>query len=393
MQQGDGDTNECDWAEHQVEPARFTEALAEVRNGGSWREGPIRLDGTTLSVGTRSMYAPGPATARLGRERMDLLLLDSYEAAFSSGIGARTGDLLPARSIDTAFLETLRRHPQKLRDLTTIGFDRVVLGLLNEVSGATVTLEPLGEDEPGLWIARTSGDERGAMLIAVQHRDRDIVSIDVVDRINGVRDRSQVSKAVIVTRSSFTADVTAEYAAFSQRMELLDFDRLVGILADEGWLSSTPGFMLAPVQERPRHRIFISYSWEQRGIAVELYNRLHGWQYSCFLDSVDLVPDDSILTSVERALAGTDAVLLLCSKAALSSPWVQAEIGLCLKREKESGRTILIPLRVDNTRFKAPYAELNGRLAADLTRWQSTARKASALEKIRAALDRTVQQA
>lgn len=242
-----------------------------------------------------------------------------------------------------------------------------MLGLLNEVSDAPMTLEQLGEDHSGLWMTRTSGDERGAMLIAVEYRDREVVGIDVVDRINGLRDRSQVSKAVVVTRSSFTADVTAEYAAHSQRMDLVDFDRLTGLLADEGWTSSAPGFLMTPVRERPRHRIFISNSWEQRDIAVELYNRLHGWQYSCFLDSTDLLPGDTILAAVERALAGTDAVLLLCSKQALSSPWVRAEIGFCLEREKESRRVMLIPLRVDGTRFKRPYADLNGRLAADLT--------------------------
>ena len=398
MQYGDGDTNEYDWAEHQVDPALFAEALAEARNGTSWRDGPITLDGSSpavrtgsISVGTRSIHAPGPAKAQLGPQRLDLLLLDSYEAAFSSGQGARTGDLLPARRLDSAFLDTLRRRPEQLRGLTTVGFERVVLGLLNEVSDAPVTLEQLGEDHSGLWMTRTSGDERGAMLIAVEYRDRDVVGIDVVDRINGLRDRSQVSKAVVVTRSSFTADVTAEYAASSQRMDLVDFDRLTGLLADEGWTSSAPGFLMTPVRERPRHRIFISYSWDQRDIAVELYNRLHGWQYSCFLDSTDLLPGDTILAAVERALAGTDAVLLLCSKEALSSPWVRAEIGYCLEREKESGRVMLIPLRVDGTRFKKPYADLNGRLAADLTRWSSTHGKGMALEKIRAALDRTIQ--
>jgi hypothetical protein len=90
MQYGDTDTNEYDRAEYQVDPARFTEALAEARNGGGWEEGPIQLRGSSLSVGTRSIYAPGPATARLGSERLDLLLLDSYEAAFSSRLGART---------------------------------------------------------------------------------------------------------------------------------------------------------------------------------------------------------------------------------------------------------------------------------------------------------------
>lgn len=87
MQYGDGDTNEYDWAEHQVDPALFAEALAEARNGTSWRDGPITLYGSSpavrtgrLSVGTRSIHAPGPATAELGPQRLDLLLLDSYEA-------------------------------------------------------------------------------------------------------------------------------------------------------------------------------------------------------------------------------------------------------------------------------------------------------------------------
>jgi hypothetical protein len=380
------DANEYDWADLEVPADEFAEALCRASAGVPWQRGPARVTQQQVSVGTDSIYAPGRAAADLTGDRMALLVLDSCEVAFASGKEARTGTMLPKGSLDSAFLTALRSTPDLVGRMSQLGLERTVLGLLNEASQAPVTLTPVVADA-GLWLARTEGDDRDAMLVSVLGTESGSVDISVVDRVNGVRDRKLLGKAVIVTRSSFSAEVSDAYGGLSHRLELVDFDRLTGVLADAGWISREPGFLMSPVRDKPRQKVFISYSWMEHDFAVWLYNRLHGWSYSCFLDRVDLLPGQVILSAVKQAIAGADVVLLCCSKSSLASPWVQAEIKHCLAREKTEGRTILVPIKLGDVRFAGAFEVLNERLAADFT-GEHRGRRDEALGKVRETIDR-----
>jgi hypothetical protein len=392
---GDCDVNEFDWADVEIPADELAEALCAAQLGKSWSRSPVKILGQTLTCGNNvirySSSSPGDATASLGEQRFNLLLLDASDVAFEQAKEARTGTMLPRDSLDAAFLAALRRRPEMITQLRAIGIERSVLALLNEASQDPVALDPILPDS-GLWLARSKSDDRASMLVAVDTNPAGQMGLHLVDRINGIRDRNMSPKAVIVTRSHFSADVTEQYGALSHRMELVDFDRLSGMLRDAGWTSESPGFLISPVKAKPRHKVFISYSWRQHDFAVWLYNRFHGWSYSCFLDRVDLNPGDVILSAVKEALDGTDAVLLCCSQDSLKSKWVAAEIDYCLEHEKATGRTILIPILVDNTRFPQPLASLRERLAADCRSWRSDAGSGEALGKIRAAVDKTIAQ-
>ncbi len=142
---------------------------------------------------------------------------------------------------------------------------------------------------------------------------------------------------------------------------------------------------MSPVRDKPRHKVFISYSWSEHDFAVWLYNRLHGWSYSCFLDRVDLLPGQVILSAVKQAIAGADAVLLCCSKNSLASPWLQAEIKHCLAREKAEDQTILVPIKLGDVRFAEEFER-------STTGWPptspaGTAAGDEALGKVRKAID------
>lgn len=392
-----GDYNEYGGGDLRLDAQEFAEALLTVRENRPWSKETFRLSwdrgGSSsarplrsprpslmsryrrrrLPAGTLSMRIGGsiyssPASATLGQYRVDVLLLDAYEAAFCEPKQARSGMQLPAERLDSAFLDTLRANPQHLSQLKTVGLERTILGLMNEVGGGAIRLERLDPDG-SMLLARPSGGSRGAMLLYVERSGSNSVNIDMVDRINGVRDRHSVTKAAVITRSHFSADTEKAYEGMSHRMELVDYDRLRGVLTDSGWTAHSPGFLTLPVADRPPHAVFISYSWQQRGFAQWLYNKLHGWQYNCFLDNVNIAAGDVILSSVQKALAGADAVVLCCSEAALSSQWVQIEIEACLAREKHTGKKILLPVRLDDSRFEGELAVLNDRLILDFRDW------------------------
>jgi hypothetical protein len=368
----DGDFNEYGGGHLPLEPQELAEGLIAAKQDGYWSRDqgrPFRIrrsqgDGIWMSIG-ESHYGP-TADVDLGKSRTDMLLLDTYEAVYC---GPRQAQL-PADSLDSAFLEALRANPQHLAQLKTVGLERTILGILNERAGGAVHLERLGPDA-NLLLARPGEGGRGAMLLYIEPSTSNVVNINVVDRINGIRDRDSVTKAAIVTRSHFSADAEKAYQGRSDRMELVDFDRLSGLLTDGGWIAHSSNYLTLPVAERPPHAVFISYNQHQRPFAKWLYDKLHGWQYNCFLDQVDMAPGDIILSGVQKALEGADAVVLCCSSSALSSKWVQTEIRICLEKEKRTGKKILIPVALDDSRFDGELTALNDRVRLDLRGWES----------------------
>jgi hypothetical protein len=394
MAYGDGQTNEYDWATVELDAAEFIDGLTRVQLGEAWTHEQISFLGTSLTVGNSGISSPGPARASLSDGRAGLLFLDAHDAVFSTLEQARTGTLLPARQIDNLFLKALRANPTHVSRLGQVGFERAVHALLQEAHLDEIRMKPV----PGssdLYLVEAEGEERGTMLLSVQAYENKKLGLHIVDRINGVRDRKMATKAVIVTRSSFTADVSHAYAGFQDRMQLVDFDRLNGMLEDAGWTSHEPGFLTLPVASRPRTVLFISYSHTNRDFARWLYNHMHGWGYHCVLDDVDLRAGEVILSALQQAIGGADAVLLCASRTALQSSWVRAEIKYATERERASGKTIVIPLDLDGalaTIHSLPgvpeyMLALRDRLAINFDGWSPGSASDTELLKLRKSLE------
>ena len=388
----DGQVNDYDDASIEMPAADLAEVLLKVQLGENWatQSGRSRftIDRQRISLGSDSLYSPGPAAAYLDEPRQALLLLDTHELAFSSGLDqARAGVRLPAPQIERAFLSALRQHPDYLKRLKQVGFERTVMGLLREAHSSDLRIETISERQ-GLWAVHSEVPGHGAMLLATRLGSDGTTDLQVVDRVNGIRDRRTVTKAVVVTQSFFSSSVTQEYGGLTERMELVDFDRLKGMLLDNGWTSREPGFLMCPLAERPPTSAFISFSHKTRLFAVWLYNRLQGWGYRCFLDQVDLKPGEVILPALKKALASVDSILLCCSKEALDSHWVQKEIEFAVEREQQEGRTLVIPLDLDDALERSEnFSELKERLRVDFKDWSPAKPCNASLRKVRKALD------
>jgi TIR domain/Pentapeptide repeats (8 copies) len=124
---------------------------------------------------------------------------------------------------------------------------------------------------------------------------------------------------------------------------------------------------------------FISYSHADKTFARRLHDALQLRGIRCWLDEHQLLPGDDIYDHVDRGIRHWDKVLLCCSKASLSSWWVDDEIGKAFAKEqtlmKKRGKRILalVPLDLDGHLFRwqdAKADQIRRRLAADFKHWE-----------------------
>jgi len=125
----------------------------------------------------------------------------------------------------------------------------------------------------------------------------------------------------------------------------------------------------------------ISYSHIDKAFAKRLFDTLQGRSVRCWLDEKQPLPSDDIYEPFDRGIPMWDRIVLCCSKASLTSWWVDNEIGKALEREhqltKERGEKVeaLIPLNLDDYIFgegwKSGYRdEILHRLAANFFTWE-----------------------
>jgi len=113
------------------------------------------------------------------------------------------------------------------------------------------------------------------------------------------------------------------------------------------------------VPERPpeAYSCFISHSATDYKFAERLYTDLQEVGVRCWLDSKQLKVGDHWRVEIDRAVRSLDKVLLVLSEASIGSGWVKREIDVALEREARSSRTILFPIRVDDSVMGAALLE------------------------------------
>lgn len=93
---------------------------------------------------------------------------------------------------------------------------------------------------------------------------------------------------------------------------------------------------------------FISYSSKNQVFAERLYADLQNKGVRCWFAPEDLKIGDRIRDRIDESIKLRDKLLLILSEHSIASDWVEHEVESALEEEKQRGRTILFPIRLDD---------------------------------------------
>jgi TIR domain len=119
--------------------------------------------------------------------------------------------------------------------------------------------------------------------------------------------------------------------------------------------------------------IFISYSHQDREFVDRLALQLVQNRINVWVDRWELNVGDSLLSRIQDAITGASALLVVLSRASVSSAWVEKEINSGLVRELEEHRVIVLPVLIEDCQIpvflrEKVYADFRSNFDAGLKR-------------------------
>lgn len=119
---------------------------------------------------------------------------------------------------------------------------------------------------------------------------------------------------------------------------------------------------------------FISYSSKDHDFADRLYADLQNKGVRCWFAPQDLRIGDRIRDSIDESIRLRDKLLLILTENSIGSDWVEQEVESALVEEKQRGRTVLFPIRLDDVVIESnkAWAALihHTRHIGDFTGWK-----------------------
>jgi hypothetical protein len=122
--------------------------------------------------------------------------------------------------------------------------------------------------------------------------------------------------------------------------------------------------------------LFISYASQDQAMVQQLRTDLRKHDVPCWVALHDLRPGTPILHGLEEAIHRSDKFLLILSKHAVNSAWIEREVDAALHEEIQRGQDVLFPVRLDNTILESSAGwatRLQHRHIGDFTNWQDNA--------------------
>jgi nucleoside 2-deoxyribosyltransferase len=121
---------------------------------------------------------------------------------------------------------------------------------------------------------------------------------------------------------------------------------------------------------------FISCSWNDREFSSRLRDDLQTVGVRTWLDAKEINTGELPGEAINNAIEVHDKLLLIISHASTRSSWVRFEVRKALQLEADRHKTILFPIRLDDTIFEVDgiqeIEQLKLRSIADFRHWQDS---------------------
>src|SRR5258708_11712340 len=122
---------------------------------------------------------------------------------------------------------------------------------------------------------------------------------------------------------------------------LLSFE-VIPSQASEGEFAAVPHTVLmSPSAKAHYHNCVISYSTEDQQFVNKLYGDLKARGVPCWLADQDGKISNKLRLEIYQAISQLDKVVLILSKNAIESPWVEEEVDVALDHERQHPGTLL----------------------------------------------------
>ena len=119
---------------------------------------------------------------------------------------------------------------------------------------------------------------------------------------------------------------------------------------------------------------FISYSSKDDAFAKRLHADLQNTGVRCWFAPHDLPIGAKTWDAIDAAIRVRDKLLLILSKNAIASDWVEDEVSKAFAEERRRNQVVLFPVRIDETVMKTdePWAVKlrDQRNIGDFRRWK-----------------------
>jgi TIR domain/Pentapeptide repeats (8 copies) len=121
---------------------------------------------------------------------------------------------------------------------------------------------------------------------------------------------------------------------------------LRGVGLPDGLIEYLPSLLTEAIQ---LYSCFISYSSKDQAFAERLHADLQNKGVRCWFAPHDMPIGAKIIDALDEAIRLRDKVLLILSKDAIESDWVEGEVTRALDEERTRKQAVLVPVRIDDT--------------------------------------------
>jgi uncharacterized protein YjbI with pentapeptide repeats len=127
-------------------------------------------------------------------------------------------------------------------------------------------------------------------------------------------------------------------------------------------------------QNKKYYSCFITYSKKNEEFAHKLYEDLQTHGVRCWLSTEKLKRRDRNRTVIRSAVDLHDKLVMILSESSIEGNWAENEYNHSIDKEKKSGKTVLVPISLDDAvkYTEEPWAIKlrRSRYTADFSMWQ-----------------------